>query len=74
MSSNQNQVPHWIHHSKVNTKPGEISDMYKKQAEGSGFMNQAVLYCIANRIRLVHRYSFSQRFYEPQRPYTAQKN
>ena len=29
---------------------------------------------IANRIRLVHRYSFSQRFYEPQRPYTPQKN
>ena len=25
-------------------------------------------------IILVHRYSFSQRFYEPQRPYTAQKN
>ena len=24
-------------------------------------------------IILVHRYSFSQRFYEPQRPYTAQK-
>ena len=25
-------------------------------------------------IILVHRYSFSQRFYEPQRPYTAKKN
>ena len=25
-------------------------------------------------IILVHWYSFSQRFYEPQRPYTAQKN
>ena len=25
------------------------------------------------RLRLVHRYSFSQRFYEPQQPYTAQK-
>ena len=42
---------------------------YNKKVRNFQIRRAGTLYC--NEITLVYRFSFSQRFYEPQRPYTA---
>merc|ERR1712115_279841 len=44
---------------------------YNKKVRNFQIRRAGTSYC--NKITLVHRYPFSQRFYEPQRPYTATK-